>query len=98
VSSKRKRYDDESSGSEDDPVEVSFAVGDWMPTLEYAEMLRQLQVTVTDVPNTVIEDYEPSDEGWGVVIGPLIRPEHRPQPKQADERDAGAPADKSDSE
>jgi hypothetical protein len=25
------------------------------------------------VGNTVIENYEPSDEGWGIVVGPFIR-------------------------
>ena len=78
---------------DEEQVEITFTVGEWMPTLEYAEMLRRAQVRVSDVPHTVIENYEPSDEGWGIVIGPLIRPEHRPQPKQADERGAEAPAD-----
>ena len=40
--------------------------------------------------NKVIENYEPSDEGRGVVIGPLVRP----TPKKADvEQDAEASAD-----
>jgi hypothetical protein len=40
--------------------------------------------------NTEIENYEPSDEGWGIVVGPFMRPtpEH-----DTDERDADAPAD-----
>ena len=49
---------------------------------------------------TEIENYEPSDEGWGVVIGPFIRPEHRPRPEAElpaevsdDERDEDVPAD-----
>ena len=24
------------------------------------------------MPNTVIENYEPDDKGWGIVIGPLF--------------------------
>jgi hypothetical protein len=40
-----------------------------------------------------IEDYEPDDKGWEIVIGPLIRPEHRPQPTQADAPDAEDSAD-----
>jgi hypothetical protein len=42
------------------------------------------------VGSTEIENYEPDDEGWGVVIGPFMRP----MPEQADdERDADVPAD-----
>jgi hypothetical protein len=37
-----------------------------------------------------IENYEPSDEGWGVVIGPFMQ---KPEPKlEHDNRDAEAPA------
>jgi hypothetical protein len=43
------------------------------------------------VGNTLIEDYVPPDKGWGIVIGPLIRPEHRPRPEQADQREPEAP-------
>jgi len=40
---------------------------------------------------TEIENYEPSDEGWGIVIGSLTqKPEPRPE---HDDRDAEAPAD-----
>jgi hypothetical protein len=40
--------------------------------------------------STEIENYEPSDEGWGIVIGPFMRP----TPEQADgERDENVPAD-----
>jgi hypothetical protein len=40
--------------------------------------------------STEIENYEPSDEGWGIVIGPFMQ---KPEPKQADEREEDAPAD-----
>jgi hypothetical protein len=42
------------------------------------------------VPSIEIENYEPEDEGWSVVIGPFTQ---KPEPEQADERDAEAPAD-----
>jgi hypothetical protein len=45
----------------------------------------------TDVVSfTVIENYEPSDEGWWIVFGKVAEP---PEPKRDDERDEDAPAD-----
>jgi hypothetical protein len=45
------------------------------------------------VSPTEIENYEPDDEGWSVVIGRFMQP---PPEHAGDERDAGAPVDEDD--
>jgi hypothetical protein len=49
------------------------------------------------MPSTVIENHEPSDEGWSVVLGRFVRPpgeqedssaESQSQPEQPDEDDS----------
>ena len=37
------------------------------------------------MPSTVIENYEPEDKGWGIVIGPLFT--QRPTPPSEEQRD-----------
>jgi hypothetical protein len=40
------------------------------------------------MPNRVIEDYQPDDEGWGVVVGRLApKPEQEPRMRLATDED-----------
>jgi hypothetical protein len=43
------------------------------------------------VGNTVIENYEPDDSAWGVVIGPFMRP--KPEDEHDDVVDSGDDAE-----
>lgn len=38
--------------------------------------------------NTVIENYEPDDKGWGIVLGPFMRP--KPDAEEPLDEDAEA--------
>jgi hypothetical protein len=43
--------------------------------------------------STEIENYEPSDEGWGIVLGPFVRPPVEDESEDAtDSDDKSAPA------